>query len=117
MGGLGVDDITMGVDPRALLGARLRLRARDGARDMSASVLDRGLRFPRVSDLGEGKYPESLLEEESTVKAYTRLRSPVELFGARLCLVVTSGMRNGPHCSGMRRTNGAFDRGGVGKCG
>lgn len=58
----------MGAEPRALLGARLWLRARDGAMDIE--VL-----FFRFSDSGEGKYPESLLlEEESTSEVYVRMQ-------------------------------------------
>jgi len=62
MGGFGVEDTTMGADPRALLGALLRLRTLEGAVDMDTLL---GF-FPLPSGSEEGKYPESLLDEEST---------------------------------------------------
>lgn len=57
----------MGAEPLALVGARLLLRVRDGGIDMEAL-------FRRFSDSGEGKYPESLLEEESTSKVWIQMR-------------------------------------------
>jgi hypothetical protein len=67
IGGLGVEDTTMGAEPRALLGALLRLRTLDGtlegAVDMETLFL-----LLRFSGSEEGKYPESLLEEESSAE-------------------------------------------------
>jgi hypothetical protein len=63
MGGFGVVDTTMGAETRALLGALLRLRTLEGAVDMDTLLL---FFLLRSSGSDEGKYPESLLEEEST---------------------------------------------------
>lgn len=62
----------MGAEPRALLGALLWLLAREGACDMELRF-----RLFSLSDSGEGKYPESLLSEESTVEFWKTVAATV----------------------------------------